>query len=164
VARHIRRAEPSDAARLCDIQMDAWRGEYPHDVDPEQWLDADGFDRAARDANMARLMAAPETESFLVAIRDDAVVGFIVLGRSRDADRPGETELSALYFDPTEFGSGFASELVDAALGARPAYLWVAELNGRARRFYEKLRFANDGTRRDNDTLFDQAEIRMARV
>jgi hypothetical protein len=65
------------AARLCDIQMDAWRGEYPHEVDPEQWLDADGFDRAAREANMVRLKTAPETE------------------------------LSALYFDPEEFGSGF---------------------------------------------------------
>jgi ribosomal protein S18 acetylase RimI-like enzyme len=144
--------------------MDAWRGEYPHDVDPEQWLDADGFDRAAREVNMVRLMTADETESFLVAIRDNSVVGFIVVGQPRDEDRPSEPELSALYFDATEFGSGFATELVDAALGERPAYLWVAELNARARRFYAKVGFEGDGARRDTETLFDQAEVRMARA
>jgi ribosomal protein S18 acetylase RimI-like enzyme len=159
----IRAAEPTDCARLCDIQMEAWRGEYPHTVDPETWLDADGFDRAAREANMLRLIAAADTEAFLVAVNERRIVGFAIAGGSRDDDRIGQTELSALYFEPAEFGSGFARQLVEAAIGNRSAYLWVAELNGRAQHFYEKLGFGNDGRRRDVDTLFDQVEVRMQR-
>jgi ribosomal protein S18 acetylase RimI-like enzyme len=161
--RNTRVARPADASRLCDLQMDGWRAEYPHDVDPEVWLDADGFDRSAREANMVRLMSAPETQSFLVATQDGVIAGFITLGDSRDADRPGETELAWIYFDPRNFGSGLATELVEDALGDRPAYVWVAEKNRRAYAFYRKLGFTPDGTRRDTDTLFDQAEIRLAR-
>lgn len=161
--RSIRPATAADAARLCDIQMDAWRSEYPHDVDPEMWLDADGFDRVAREANMVWLLGAPTTRTFLVAEDDGAVVGFITTGDSRDDDRVGETELSSIYFAPASHGNGFAGELLQAALGAGPAYLWVAEANGRARAFYGKAGFRVDGVRRDTDTLFDQPEIRMSR-
>jgi ribosomal protein S18 acetylase RimI-like enzyme len=163
MTRAIRPAAAADAARLCDIQMDAWRSEYPHDTDPEAWLDADGFDRAAREANMVWLLTAPTTRKFLVAQADAEVVGFITVGDSRDDDRPGETELSSIYFAPASHGTGFARELLDGALGTQPAHLWVAEENGRARAFYAKAGFVTDGERRDNDTLFDQPEIRMAR-
>lgn len=112
---------------------------------------------------MRRLISSPETESFLAAVQDDVVVGFITVGESRDVDRPGETELSWIYFDPAAHGSGFAAELVIAGLGSRPAYVWVAEHNPRARVFYAKLGFSPDGARRETDTLFDQPELRLAR-
>ena len=163
MTRTIRPVIDADAPRLCDAQTAGWLVEYPSISDPIAWLDADGFDRAAREANMRRLIVAPETESFLAAVQDDLVVGFVTVGESRDSDRPGETELSWIYFDPAAHGSGFAAELVFAALGNRPAYVWVAERNPRARAFYAKLGFVEDGVRRETGTLFDEPELRLAR-
>lgn len=54
-------------------------------------------------------------------------------------------------------------------LGDEPALLWVFEDNPRARRFYEKLGFTSDGTRKDigeednDDELRGIYEIRMVR-
>lgn len=163
MTRSIRPVADADAPRLCELQTAGWRTEYPHMVDPEQWLADDGFDLTAREANMRRLIIAPETESFLAAVQDGLIVGFITVGESRDVDRPGETELSWIYFDPAAHGTGFAAELVFAALGDRPAYVWMAECNPRARAFYTKLGFAADGMRRDTGTLFDEPELRFAR-
>lgn len=163
MARTIRPVVAADAARLCELQTVGWLLEYPHVKNLIQRLDDDGLNLAAREATMRRLITAPETESFLAAVQDGVVVGFITVGESRDADRVGETELSWIYFDPTAHGSGFAAELVFAALGHRPAYLWMAQNNTRALAFYTKLGFAPDGNRRETGTLFNEPEMRLAR-
>ena len=163
MARVIRPVIAEDAARLCHLQLEAWRSDYQHSVDPEKWLDDDGFDRDAREVNMRRLVTDPSTRAFLVAMQDEEIVGFITVGDARDGDRPGETELSWIYFHPSAQGTGFALELAAAALGDRPAYLWVNERNHRALAFYAKLDFVADGARKDTETLFDEPEVRLVR-
>ncbi|WP_246292126.1 GNAT family N-acetyltransferase [Lentzea indica] len=72
---------------------------------------------------------------------------FAYTGPSRDAD--AGFELYAIYFLPSAWGSGLAEPLAQAALGdSRDAIVWVLEENKRARRFYERLGFAPDGTTR----------------
>lgn len=55
-----------------------------------------------------------------------------------------DSELRDLYVVPEAWGSGIAQALMDEAVddiraaGTTEAVLWVAEANGRARRFYER--------------------------
>ena len=60
--------------------------------------------------------------------------------------------LHGLYVDPDAWGTGVAGALVDAALAALPdcpeVKLWVLEENRRARRFYEKRGWRENGETR----------------
>jgi GNAT superfamily N-acetyltransferase len=59
-------------------------------------------------------------------------------------------------------GTGIGALLLDAVLPpARPAELWAAEADPRARRFYEKHGFTPDGASLTDDLNF--ALIRMVR-
>ena len=66
---------------------------------------------------------------------------------------PGAWQLVAMWVHPDSRGSGVAAGLVDAvAAHARQAgstvlVLWVTEVNGRARAFYERLGFGYTGAR-----------------
>jgi GNAT superfamily N-acetyltransferase len=77
----------------------------------------------------------PETGRAWVAERDGEIVGM--------ATASG-TELRHLYVAPAAWGTGIARALMQAALDwiaardADEAFLWVAEANARARRFYER--------------------------
>lgn len=69
MTRVIRPVVDTDVSRLCELQTAGWIIEYPHVVDPIRLLDRDGFDLAAREANMRRLIVAPQTVSFLAAVQ-----------------------------------------------------------------------------------------------
>jgi GNAT superfamily N-acetyltransferase len=89
-----------------------------------------------------------DTHRCVVAVDDDAIVGFTYLG---PGEEPGVIELTAIHVDPVYVGSGIGKLLmIDALphLGDR-AVLWVLEGNERARRFYERGGWVFDGTIRD---------------
>lgn len=73
------------------------------------------------------------------------LVGLSVSGPCRDEDRPGETELYALYVLPEHWGSGAGQRLFEAALPFTS--LWVLEANARARAFYERNGFEADASK-----------------
>ncbi|MGG5174359.1 N-acetyltransferase family protein [Pseudarthrobacter sp. J1763] len=75
------------------------------------------------------------------------IVGFADAGPGRDADRPGELELYSIYTLASAYGTGLGAQLLNAAIGDEPAYLWVLEDNPRAMAFYTKHGFAPDGTK-----------------
>jgi ribosomal protein S18 acetylase RimI-like enzyme len=93
------------------------------------------------------------------------VVGFISVGASRDNEAGGE--LFAIYVDPDHWGSGVGRELMAAGeerlreLGHTDVFLWVLEDNPRARRFYERAGWYDDGGRRQVTFLgVDAPEVR----
>jgi ribosomal protein S18 acetylase RimI-like enzyme len=92
-----------------------------------------------------------------VAEDEGSIVAFASCGDSRDA--PGEGELFAIYALPEAWGSGAGSALMDAVLralrrsGFATAHLWVLEDNPRARRFYEREGWTDDGERREEEFL-----------
>lgn len=101
-------------------------------------------------------------ERVAVAECADGLVGFISVGPAREEDAPTDTQLWAINVLAEHYGTGVAQELMDGALGEGPAYLWVAEGNDRAIRFYERNHFRLDGaqaTDRDDGLL----ELRMVR-
>lgn len=86
-------------------------------------------------------------ERVAVAEYDGELVGFISVGPAREEDGPADTQLWAINVLADHYGSGVAQELLNQVLGDGPAYLWVADGNDRAIRFYQRNRFRLDGTR-----------------
>lgn len=137
---HVRPAILADAAALAHVHVAAWRAAYVG-VMPDAYLAeldesrfARGWERAIEEA----------VSTVLVGVLDDMVRGFATFGDARDDDPVARGQLYAFNLHPIAFGSGLAAALHRAALdglrdaGHDAAYLWVAEHNPRARRFYER--------------------------
>ena len=123
---------------------------------------------AARDpdrfaANWARLLADPAGPPVVVAEVAGEVVGFAQAVPSRDEPPVRPLELATLYLRAAQHGSGLGQELLDAVVGDRPASLWVAEQNPRARRFYERNGFTADGARTVLESWEGLVEVRLVR-
>lgn len=100
--------------------------------------------------------------SFRVAVLGEEPVGFLMAGPARDEDAPAPRQVWSLNVAPEHQGSGIAQRLMDEAFGEGSGYLWVAEGNARAIRFYERNGFALDGTRSQNEHD-GVTELRMVR-
>ena len=130
----LRRATTDDAAALAAIQEEASKAGVPHVYPPTLYP----FPREAVRERWRAYTAAGGWATFA----DD---GFVAVD--------GEW-LEAMYVLPAAWGGGLADDLHAAALdqlrahGAMRARLWVLELNGRARSFYERHGWRPDGTSR----------------
>ncbi|MBK8468493.1 MAG: GNAT family N-acetyltransferase [Candidatus Phosphoribacter sp.] len=101
-----------------------------------------------------------------VARQAGRIVGFVVCGPATEhqGHRPVRGEqLFALYVLSCCYGHGVGQALLDEALGGRPAQLWVAKENSRARRFYDKNGFIHEGTEQTDPELDGLVEVRMIR-
>lgn len=86
--------------------------------------------------------------SWLAFDEAGAAVGIASSGPGRDDDRP-DFELHHIYTLAATHGTGLGQRLLDTAIGASGAYLWILNGNPRAERFYRRNGFVPDGT----DTL-----------
>ncbi|WP_270886031.1 GNAT family N-acetyltransferase [Pedococcus sp. 5OH_020] len=152
---------PDDAEELASVHIQAWREAYGGLL-PERF-----YDDAARDRKRVMwsgLLAGGDAgERVRVARHEGRIVGLVARGPATEHQghppRRGE-QLYALYVLSTCYGDGVGQALLDEALSGRPAQLWVAKENRRARRFYEKNGFAYDGTEQvdpDLDGLIENA-------
>ncbi|MGC4110605.1 MAG: GNAT family N-acetyltransferase [Nocardioides sp.] len=108
-----------------------------------------------------RFGSSPEVSWWLA--RDDAgIVGMATSGPPRDDDAPEPLELYAINVLARAHGTGLATDLMDHAIGDRPAYLWVLAGNDRASAFYLKHGFTDEGGRKPEPET-GVTEIRMAR-
>ena len=164
----IRPATPNDAQSIARIRVQGWRFAYQGLIS-QDYLDSLS---AAEDTERMRgyLSQLPqnsppsrsasvqgsgdgEKRSFMLAVRDDAVLGFCRFSAAPDkadcAERavPGGTlngRLHSLYIDPETLGQGIGHTLMSHALstfaawGCERATLWVLEGNSRAISFYER--------------------------
>ena len=94
---------------------------------------------------------------------DGEVVGFAQAVPSRDEPPVRAEELATLYLRADHHGGGLGQALLDAVLADRPASLWVAEANPRARRFYERNGFTPDGAREVVADWEGLVEVRLVR-
>ncbi|MEC5182444.1 GNAT superfamily N-acetyltransferase [Arthrobacter sp. CG_A4] len=91
-------------------------------------------------------------------------MGVADAGPGRDPDMAGIPELYRIYTLSRTHGSGLGAQLIEAAIGDTPAYLWVLEDNPRARAFYQKSGFSPDGARKLLQPDWSELpEIRMVR-
>lgn len=87
----------------------------------------------------------------LVLLDEDHIVGTSTFCASRLEELAGWGEIVSIYLLPAYMGRGYGRALIEAAvqgltaMGFQNIFLWVLEENVRARRFYEKMGFANSG-------------------
>lgn len=154
----------ADAEELARVHVQAWREAYA-ELLPERFYDDAA--RASRQVMWSGLLSREDAgERFRVARREGRIVGLVARGAATDHQgHPPERDeqLYALYVLSSCYGLGVGQALLDEALGERPAQLWVAKDNARARRFYAKNGFTADGTEQVDPDLDGLVEIRMVR-
>lgn len=91
---------------------------------------------------------------------DAEIVGMASAGPTRDVDAPTRWELYAINVLASHYGTGLASQLLDAVLGQRPTTLWVHRENARARAFYVHQGFSLEGGTKLHE-MTGAPEIRM---
>ena len=153
-----------DADELASVQVLAWREAYGALL-PERFYD-DAVRLEGRKMWSRALSAQDTRQRVRVARQGDRIVGFVRRGpaTAHQGHRPVRAEqLFALYVLWPCYGHGVGQALLDSALGGRPAQLWVAKENARARRFYERNDFIPDGTEQTDPDLDGLVEVRMIR-
>ena len=164
----IRPATPYDAQAIARIRVQGWRFAYQGLIS-QDYLDslsvAKNTERMRGHLSQLPQNSPPsrsesvqgssddEKQSFMLAARGDAVLGFCHFSAASDkADRveratPGGAmvgRLHSLYIDPSALGQGIGHTLMNHALstfaawGCERATLWVLEGNSRAISFYER--------------------------
>jgi GNAT superfamily N-acetyltransferase len=135
----VGRATVDDAAGIAGVHVQVWRDTYADMVEPGE-LDELSLERRTE---RWRTNLEAEAEAW-VAVTGDGIVGFAgATSHDEQAVRP--RELQCIYVLVGHHGTGIAQALFDAAIGDVPAFLFVAQGNPRATRFYERNGFAFDG-------------------
>lgn len=155
----IRRAVPADADALGRVHyiahVETYTGKFPEGV-----IEANPPERRAR--MWASILSEGPGEVWVAKV-DGELVGFAGTGPPRDDDPPRDRELYSIYLLASHHGSGLGQALLDAALGDRPASLWVLEDNPRAIAFYRRNSFEADGAAKIDGRFGGIREIRMVR-
>jgi len=161
----VRRATVDDAEAGAWCHLLCWREAYDGLVEPGLLAER----TSDIDRRLERWTIAVAEGRWWIAVNpdpeaavEDRVVGIVSAGQGRDDDAPTPLELYAIYARKAWWGTGLGGRLLEVAIGKEPASLWVLEGNDRARAFYRRHGFVEDGTRVD-EPYFDVPEIRMVR-
>lgn len=151
-----------DCQELGRVHMAVWRDAYAG-IMPADYLAGLSDERSAagwRD-QLSRAAGSP-ARTLLVVDPDGRVAGFGSAGPSRDEDAPTDWELYVVNLLAHARGTGVADRLLDEVVGDREATLWVVEDNARARAFYTRRGFVDEGGRSEHPAT-GTSEIRMVR-
>ena len=150
---NLRRATPADAPGIAEAHVASWQAAY-RGLLPDAVLD--NLSVAERQTMWAARLATGPSNLWVTGL-DGQVSGFISSCPSRDADLapPEFAEIAALYVRAEAWSTGCGYALCQAAFddmrqaSAQTAIVWVLTGNTRARRFYERVGFAPDGSTKD---------------
>jgi len=137
----VRLAVESDAHGIAIVHVEAWRETYAHLLPAEVLA---GLSIAQRAARWVEHIVALSPIVW-VATGDDEIVGWATSSVAHAPDEPRDLELEGIYIRASHYGAGVGQRLLDAAIGASPAFLWVAVDNPRAQAFYRRNGFSPDG-------------------
>lgn len=149
---NVRAATADDVRAIAQIHVDAWRAAYRGHI-PDAYLDSLSVDERARMWSGA--LARPAPARLVVT---EPLTGFCFYGPTRDGE-DGVAEIFALHVRPDAWRQGAGRLLCEHALREATARacaaitLWVLKTNEAARRFYERIGYAPDGTERTNTRL-----------
>ena len=163
----IRKALQKDAFEYAANHIACWRAAYRGILSDEYLKSMDALKMA--EANQ-RILGEPGIYKCYYAGRDGAMIGRLVINKSRDEDKAGSGEIAAMYLLGEFWGKGYGREMMDFSLaelkrmGHDDVLLWVLEANSRARRFYEKCGFVLDGAKKEIVIDAPYTEIRYIRA
>lgn len=153
-------ARLGDAEALTDLHLDVWEEAYA-DLMPASVFTERRSRRAERVASWSGIIANASSDNLLAWSPDGGLVGFSSTGGGRDPDEGlPPLEVMALYVRASSYGTGVGHALLEAAIGASPAYLWVLDGNARATRFYERHGFVLDGATKPEDVGLERRMVR----
>lgn len=168
----IRRASPDDAAEIGALHVRSWQSAYKGLI-PQDYLDR--LDPHALGQRWGQILHDTDWSrgGVLLVGAEGNIAGFAGFGPTRDDDNdPSRVgEIAAIYLLPEVWGMGLGRSLMAAALAdlAAAEYvhatLWVLDTNTRARRFYARGRWAEDGAVKQDDSRgFPLTEVRYRKV
>lgn len=158
----VRPVRDVDAEALGRVHATCWHETYDH-------LISTAALEAVSPKRMAELWThwASQGEDYRMhaALVDGEIVGFVGSGPARDDDAPRPRELYFIYLLDQFHGTGIGQQLFDAAVEkGEGLYLWVADDNPRAHRFYARNGFALDGATQVQPFLGEElTEVRFVR-
>lgn len=151
----VRLARTSDVEDVGRVQVAAWRAAYA-DVLPSTVLEMLNADDIAWEWGRALLQPGPHR--LLVALdAEEILVGAAAVGPADDADCTGAGEISLLVVDPSVWGRGHGSRLLQASVdhlvtaGHVEAVCWVPLPDERRRLFLQTAGWGPDTAYRDRD-------------
>ncbi len=155
----IRPPRPDEAEVLAALHSRTWEETYGEFFPPRMW----GEEALARRIQMWTELCTDVGPHTAVAEIDGELAGFAHVGASMDDPAPRERQLWFIYLLQSAHGSGAGQALLDEVLGDEPASLWVLEENPRARAFYARNGFVEDGARKPTGFERGGDELRMLR-
>ena len=162
----IRRAVSEDANRIAEIHVSSWQAAYESMI-PADYLNGLSVERRE---SMWKKVIHQTRDPVFVSFEGDQMVGFCHVTASRDDDADRCAEITAIYVDPPYWRLGHGYFLCGAAIAyaEKEAFneisLWVIAENQRARNFYERMRFLDDGSFKSVDRPgFVLKEVRYRR-
>ena len=161
----VRDARPGEGRRIEEIRVAGWKAAYVGLLD-DAFLSAYDVEPERVERREKWLAQESPVDVTLVAEVDGEVLGFAMLGPSRDEDTPEAAELYALYVQPERRWTGLGSALLVAGFARTTQGLqtvWVLEGNLSGRRFYEGHGFRADGSRKEFEIPGRPADIRYRR-
>lgn len=139
----IRRATVADAGVIAAVRIDSWRTTY-RGIIPDDYLD--GMKIEDSTAIWSRILSATSNAAnVFVAEVDGEVLGFAAGMTLAESKLGFDSELSAIYLEPSVQRAGIGRKLVAhvaaalASAGANNMLVWVLADNRPARQFYEML-------------------------
>lgn len=147
----IRRATAQDAEAITAMHLRSWRQAYSHLLPAGFFSKQENVHYEARvEARRRHLLqnaGDPPGVRTWVGLDGSDLVAVAASGPGRDDDLAGQIplELQMIYVLKQAQGTGLAQDLLQCAIGAEPAFLWVFRNNARAERFYRRNGFEPDG-------------------
>ncbi|MFF2276724.1 GNAT family N-acetyltransferase [Agromyces sp. NPDC058126] len=145
----IRAAHADDAPGIARMHWESHQSTY---IDPgfvtRERIEAWTLEQRLEGWRQVLDVAGGPERTVVVAVDGDLIVGFAdacTVDLADEPDAPRDLELKGLYLLDAHQGTGLGQELLDAAIGDRPAYLWAMAGETRARAFYRRNGFEPDG-------------------
>lgn len=152
---NVRAATAADLEAIAAIHVAAWRAAYRTHM-PGAYLESLSVEK--RRAFWSGVLSRPGPGRVAVAQRSAAPLGVCSYGPTRDSDG-GVAEIYSVNVHPDAWRQGAGRALCEhaerhaASLELDSVTLWVLKANEPARRFYERMGYAPDGSERTNTRL-----------
>jgi len=158
----VRPVRDVDAEALGRVHAKSWHETYDHLISKAALEKVSPLRLAELWTHWA--VQGPDFKMY-AALVDHEIVGFAGSGPARDRDAPRNRELYFIYLLDQFHGTGIGQKLFDSVVeDGEGLYLWVAEDNPRAHRFYVRNGFALDGASHTEPFLGETlTEVRFVR-